>query len=80
MAVAPDGDEAAVVELELEAAPISTAPGEQPQQPATHAGPSAEPLNIERAWSGAEWFLLGALFGGALAGGIALLRRPRLEG
>ncbi len=81
VAVAPDGDEAAVVELELEAAPIR--PSDEPAGSGaaqTHTGPSAEPLNIERDWSGAEWFVLGALFGGALAGGLALLRRVRLEG
>ncbi len=81
VAVAPDGDEAAAVELELEAAPIRSSADEPAGTGAaqTHTGPSAEALNIERDWSGAEWFVLGALFGGALAGGLALLRRGRLE-
>lgn len=82
VAVAPDGDEAAVVELELEAAPIRSSADDPAGAGAaqTHSGPSAEPLSIERDWSGVEWFLLGALFGGGLAGGLALLRRVRLEG
>ncbi len=79
VAVAPDGDEVSAVELELEAAPINTAPVEPQEVAAGHAGPNAELLNIERDWSGAEWFVLGALFGGALAGGVVLLRRTKSE-
>ncbi len=78
VAVAPDGDEASGVELEIEAAPVKESPDreEGPAESASYVAPSAEPLDIQRDWSAAEWFVLGALFGGALAGGLALLRRP----
>ncbi len=80
-AVASDGDEVSVVDLEIQAAPVSPVTSERPGVKAAdaHAGPSAEPLPIERDWSGAEWFVLGTLFGGALAGGSALLRRARAQ-
>lgn len=80
-ALAPDGDEVSVVDLEIEAAPVSLVKEEEPggEVAGAHAGPSAEPLNIERDWSGVEWFVLGTLFGGALAGGLALLRRAGAE-
>ncbi len=79
VAVAPDGDEVAAVELELEAAPTGTETVEPQETTGGHGGPSAEPLDIGRDWSGVEWFVLGALFGGALTGGLTLLRRARLE-
>jgi hypothetical protein len=79
VAVAPDGDEAAEVDLELEAMP-ATAQSSESESSEPHAvatGPSAEDLVIERRWSGFEWFVIGVLFGGGLAAGVALSRRPR---
>lgn len=79
VAVAPDGDEAAEVDLELEAMPVTAQSSEsesnQPRAAATR--PSAEDLVVERRWSGFEWFVIGALFGGGLAAGVVLSRRPR---
>jgi len=73
--VASDGDEAAAVDIEVLAAPAEPTTqmkeGAAPAQPT----PSAAELDIQRDWSAAEWFVIGVLFGGALAGGMALLRR-----
>jgi methionine-rich copper-binding protein CopC len=77
VAVAPDGDDAAAADLEIEAAPA--APEEAPDEEGAHAAlesqtPSAEELAIERSWSGIEWFVIGMLFGAALTAGIVGIR------
>jgi len=77
VAIAPDGDEAAEVDLELEAMPATAQSSESESSEAAATGPSAEDLVVERRWSGFEWFVIGALFGGGLAAGIVLSRRPR---
>ncbi len=74
VAVAPDGDEAAEVDLEVEEESGGDATGSGAR---SMTQPRADELSIERSYSGIEWFLLGVLFGGALAGGIALYRRPK---
>lgn len=74
--VASDGDEAAAVDLEVLAA-APAAMDHSAEAAAMSPQPSAEELAIERDWSGAEWFVVGVLFGGALVGGATLLRRPR---
>ncbi len=66
VAVAPDGDEVASADLEVEAEPAASA------MPI----PSAEELAIERRWSGFEWFVIGVLVGGAAVAGMFLYRRP----
>ncbi len=89
VAVAPDGDEVASADLEVEAAPAvvpeSAGAGAQEQaagaagaEPAASAMPipSAEELAIERRWSGFEWFVIGVLVGGATVAGMFLYRRP----
>lgn len=86
VAVAPDGDEVASADLEVEAAPAvvpeSAGAGAQEHaagaEPAASAMPmpSAEELAIERQWSGFEWFVIGVLVGGATVAGIFLYRRP----
>jgi hypothetical protein len=78
--VAPDGDEVVNVDLEVEAGPVEAEEPAEEEAAAAHmmrSTPSADELVIERRWSGAEWFLVGALFGAALVGGVVLLRRPR---
>ncbi len=81
VAVAPDGDDAAEVDVEVLPAVTDSASSEAGQGAAdagsTTRVPSAEELNIERRWTGVEWFVVGVLFGGALAGGIALYRGGR---
>jgi hypothetical protein len=84
VAVAEDGDDTAAADLEVQA-PVA-ASAEHAHQEASGAGmsaaaavPQAGPLAIERRWSGVEWFVLGLLLGAALAGGIALYRRPHPE-
>ncbi len=78
VAVAPDGDDVAEVDLEVQAAVRSEADAmeEVGEQLATATLPRADELELERRWTGVEWFLMGVLFGGALAGGLALYRKP----
>lgn len=87
VAVAPDGDEVATLDLPvLEARPAESAPGEA--TPAAEGSPPpassssasssearADELSIERSRAGVEWGLIGLLIG--LAGGLGagLLRR-----
>ena len=74
VAIADDGDEAAAADVEVLAAPQG-APAREADAALTRPTPSAEELDIRREWSGAEWFFVGVLFGGAVVGGAALLRQ-----
>lgn len=78
VALAPDGDDVAEVDLEVQVAAPSEAGAmkEVGDELATAALPRADELDLERRWTGVEWFLVGLLFGGALAGGLALYRKP----
>lgn len=82
VAVAPDGDEVATLDLPvLEARPAASDPGEAtpaaegtaPAAPSSEA--RADELSIERSRAGVEWGVIGLLIG--LAGGLGagLLRR-----
>ena len=86
VAVAPDGDEVASADLEVDAARavVPESAGAEAQEQAAGAEPaaaampmpSAEELAIERRWSGFEWFVIGVLIGGAAVAGMFLYRRP----
>lgn len=81
VAVAPDGDEVATLDLPvLEARRTQSGSGEatpaaEPTAPASSAEARADELSIERSRAGVEWGLIGLLIG--LAGGLGagLLRR-----
>lgn len=81
VAIAADGDIAASVDLSvLEAAPAAAEGAPRPEEaaPADSAkrpSPSAVEIELQRSWSGVEWFVIGLALGGALAGGAVLLRR-----
>lgn len=76
VAMAPDGDEAAAVDLEIAAAltPPQEAADAGAHPAVTSPMPSADDLVIERRYSGIEWLVIGLLFGAALAGGILGIR------
>lgn len=77
-AIAADGDQAASLDLVVEASTGVDAGREtEAAGAATSATPEAraEERPIERSWSGVEWFVIGAALSGALVGGLALYGR-----
>lgn len=77
VAVAPDGDQVASLQLTVEArsegeAAAGTAGGAEEPDPADRA--RAGEMPVERTRSGLEWFLVGLFVVGAGGGGLALLR------
>ncbi|MBI4538272.1 MAG: hypothetical protein HY704_02010 [Gemmatimonadetes bacterium] len=82
VAVAPDGDRVATLDLMVtEAGADAGGPESEPasEQHAGHeevqAAARADEMPMERPWSGAEWGVIGLLIGLAGGLGIALLRR-----
>lgn len=81
VAVAPDGDRVASVDLAVTAAMAGDGgQAVQEEHGAGHGEGSemmvrAGEMPIERSWSGAEWGVIGLLIGLAGGGGIALLLR-----
>lgn len=87
VAVAPDGDDVATLDLALTAAPVArteAAPAGQagagmdtPAEPtAAGGGARTEELVIQRSRAGFEWSVIGLVVGLAGGLGVGLLRRP----
>lgn len=78
IAVAPDGDESGEAELLIEAPTTNEADADGGEDDGTSEAPApvarADERTFERSWSGIEWFVIGAIMGGALVGGAALYR------